>query len=177
MVPYVHSSQQWHLFHSVAGSFIVHNILGNLWLLIATDTSTRSVVLSSVLRPGWRFCAVCEANAPPRAFHCPTCRVCVLKRDHHCAFAGKCVGYHNFRYFWSLLVYVAVGALYASALNQLFIWDVLGGFTLRNVLRHTFPFAFWLFGHLPQTHMWWALFSVVDLCGGLFCAALLYLHR
>ncbi len=38
----------------------------------------------------WKWCEKCEQNQPPRAHHCKVCDVCVLKRDHHCFFTGKC---------------------------------------------------------------------------------------
>ena len=67
-------------------------------------------------REDWHYCAACEAVAPPRAWHCSTCRQveysalihrmlskivcfqCILKREHHCMFAGYCVGHFNHRY-------------------------------------------------------------------------------
>jgi palmitoyltransferase len=156
--------------------YLMHNILGNLWYLISTETSIRNLVLSSVMRPGWRFCAVCEANAPPRAFHCNICSICILRRDHHCAFAGKCVGYFNFRYFVGLLLHIGLGAAYASALNSQFIWHFLGGFNFLNFFKHLFPMIFWLFGRIPTEIAFWTMISIIDVCGSMFALGLLLYH-
>ncbi|KAI1305172.1 putative palmitoyltransferase ZDHHC24 [Halotydeus destructor] len=176
VIPYVHTSNTWRLVHSVLGSFIVHNILGNLWLIMATDTSTRRTVLTSTTKPGWRFCACCESNTPPRTFHCPSCDRCILRRDHHCTFAGKCIGYFNFRYFWALLFHISIGSAYAAILNMFFIWQPLGGFNWTNLVKHTFPIIFWLTGRLPTIVAIWTFISVIDLAAMLFAFGLLVYH-
>ena len=113
------------IFHSIMGLYIMHVIIGNLYLLIKRDTSIRSLVLPSNRGPfgGWRFCSVCESNCPPRSFHCDVCNICILRRDHHCTFGGVCVGYKNTKYFMGLLFGLSIGTLYASILNQYFIWS------------------------------------------------------
>lgn len=47
------------------------------------------------------FCGDKQKHA--RSSHCSTCKVCVLKRDHHCPWISKCVGYNNIQYFWCYL--------------------------------------------------------------------------
>lgn len=31
----------------------------------------------------YKYCEICDDLCPPRARHCPMCRQCVLKMDHH----------------------------------------------------------------------------------------------
>lgn len=74
--------------HTFNGSYIIIALFGNFILLITTDSSTTTLLLPSVLKSGWRFCSSCEANSPPRSYHCNICDKCILKRDHHCVFSG-----------------------------------------------------------------------------------------
>ena len=91
VLPHIHHSLDFSVqyFHIFNGVFILYNILSNLLYLMTTDTSTRKLMLPSVLMANWRFCSICEANAPPRSHHCHICDMCILKRDHHCVFSGK----------------------------------------------------------------------------------------
>ena len=128
------------------GLFILFNILGNIFAVMRLDTSTHGLLLPASLRPGWRFCSACEATAPPRSWHCPACRACILRRDHHCTFAGCCVGHYNLRHFLLFLAYLALGALYSTVLNFIFIRRVVGGFHLLSMLQLVMPTAMLVFG-------------------------------
>lgn len=74
------------------GTFVLINIISNMMALMLCNTS---IIGERIIRPTnassklWKFCAICESVTPPRSWHCPTCRVCILKRDHHCMFTGK----------------------------------------------------------------------------------------
>lgn len=46
--------------------------------------------------PRWR---------PPRTFHCPACKRCVFKQDHHCVWVNSCVGAGNAKFFVQFLGY------------------------------------------------------------------------
>ena len=73
-------------------------------------------------REDWHYCAVCEAVAPPRAWHCTTCGLCILKREHHCMFAGYCVGHFNNRYFILFLAWTWMGVVYCTYLNTVYVY-------------------------------------------------------
>merc|ERR1712071_497944 len=94
LYPTENDSSFWLCFHSVMGSFLMFNLVGNLIGVIFVDTSSKEIVVDAAkveLSKGWHFCSVCETHAPPRTWHCSTCGKCILKREHHCGFTGCCV--------------------------------------------------------------------------------------
>lgn len=129
------------------GLLLYANIISDIVMVFITDPTSGSLILPSILKPGWRFCSVCEANAPPRSWHCFTCNVCVLKRNHHCVFLGTCIGHSNQRYFLALLFHLSCGALYCNYLNMDYIWELIGGFNTQTVLTMIFPMLAWIFGY------------------------------
>lgn len=213
VLPHIHAIDVTiQYFHTTVGLFVVFNLMTNLYWLITTDNSTKGLLMPAILKPNWRFCPSCEANAPPRSYHCHICDKCILKRDHHCVFSGKqhffiririrksisrllywiqeLQVWNNFihicqlpndwldsdRYYYGLLIYVAIGGLYATALNQFFIWEALGGLSWVSVANHLLPFPFWLAGRIPFKVMIWTFIAIIDLCGFLFASGLLYYH-
>lgn len=58
------------------------------------------------------YCNICQCTVPPRCWHCDTCDVCILTRDHHCTFSMTCVGHYNRRYFLWFLLYFSTASLY-----------------------------------------------------------------
>ena len=87
-----------------------------------------------------RYCYTCETHTPPRCSHCYDCKVCVLRRDHHCVFFGQCVGFRNYRYFLSCLLFMWAGLLYAVVMNaEVFIVILKEGVSLHSVLLLVMP--------------------------------------
>ena len=35
--------------------------------------------------------------------HCKICNVCVIQRDHHCPWTGKCIGKNNIFFFYTFV--------------------------------------------------------------------------
>lgn len=165
-----------HSVHGVLGTFIFLNILGNLLMTRLNESTIRKIILPSILKEGWHFCAACEANSPPRTFHCSKCKICVLKRDHHCTFASCCIGLKNFRYFLLFLLYLSIGATYATVFNMYFVWDYLGGFSLYAVAAHALPFVFFICGLLSVQSFLYTFMSMLSICGVLFVSNLFVLH-
>jgi palmitoyltransferase len=62
----------------------------------------------------WTPCLRCNRPRPPRCHHCPQCNICVLKRDHHCHFAGSCIGYRNLRHFSVFLFWATVATIFST---------------------------------------------------------------
>lgn len=114
--------EEWTLpyfIHNICAMFLLVNIVGNLIYGIFTDTSIKGRVI--VGDKNWSVCPVCECLQPPRSWHCDTCNICILKRDHHCTFFASCVGYFNHRYFILFTMYVFVGMVYAFYYNVKFL--------------------------------------------------------
>ncbi|EGC39237.1 hypothetical protein DICPUDRAFT_96619 [Dictyostelium purpureum] len=49
------------------------------------------------------ICPSCLINRPIRSKHCPTCKMCVGRFDHHCVWIGNCVGINNQALFITVL--------------------------------------------------------------------------
>ncbi|KAG4066973.1 hypothetical protein HA402_007721 [Bradysia odoriphaga] len=132
-----------YILHIVLGTFLLFNVTANKITMMLCDTSIKGekLVPSERTEKLWKMCAVCETLTPPRTWHCNTCKTCILRRDHHCAFTGCCVGHTNQRYFLMLLGYLFVSTFYASLYNNYFIWVIHADKFLKNatILKLAFP--------------------------------------
>jgi len=66
-----------------------------------------------------RHCKWCGKYKPDRCHHCRTCRICILKMDHHCPWIYNCVGFHNYKYFFLVTMYAAI----ACQIISITMWD------------------------------------------------------
>ncbi|KAL8558505.1 hypothetical protein ACOMHN_059246 [Nucella lapillus] len=81
----------------------------------------------------WGYCSRCEMDTPPRTVHCRFCRVCVLRRDHHCHLVGCCIGHWNQRFFVAMAAngmvvgclgaYLTLGYLYYHHSSEETLWN------------------------------------------------------
>uniref|UniRef100_A0A1I7Y0L5 Palmitoyltransferase n=1 Tax=Steinernema glaseri TaxID=37863 RepID=A0A1I7Y0L5_9BILA len=92
----------------------------NLFLVCYTSRQNEvslwiaKVSLSQNIMDRLKTCVVCCAPKPRRAYHCKLCNICVLRCDHHCLFAGACIGIANLRYFIVFLFWASIGIAYTS---------------------------------------------------------------
>ncbi|XP_017462043.1 PREDICTED: probable palmitoyltransferase ZDHHC24 [Rhagoletis zephyria] len=124
----------------------------------------------------WRYCLVCEANSPPRAFHCKNCDRCILRRDHHCVFSACCVGHKNYKYYMGLLFQVAFGSVYAFAFHSPYVWGNMGGLSVGNAAAHLIPIPFYLLGYIDRWTTLCNFLSMLTLIGALFSGGLFAYH-
>ncbi|XWS66183.1 hypothetical protein CRYUN_Cryun05aG0178100 [Craigia yunnanensis] len=61
-----------------------------------------------------KYCDKCAAYKPPRAHHCRVCRKCILRMDHHCLWINNCVGYWNYKAFFTLILYATMGSIHST---------------------------------------------------------------
>ncbi|XP_044536731.1 probable palmitoyltransferase ZDHHC24 [Gracilinanus agilis] len=164
--------------HVLLAAFQLLNLLGNAVLFLSRNPGIGGVLLAGrAVGHGWDYCYQCQSQVPPRSGHCPACRVCVLRRDHHCMLLGRCVGFSNYRPFLCLLLHGLGLLLHVTALL---------GPALASVLRaHSPPHALtvlllpWLMlvtGGITLGQF--ALTFVADTCvaGALLCGAGLLFH-
>ena len=180
--------------HNVFGLFLLFNLLGNfigniisisleillifsclgLWL---TDTSTRFVVLPSVIKNSrWKFCASCESVQPPRSWHCNICNICILKREHHCMFVGYCVGHRNHRYFCLFLFYMWLSVIYCTYFNLCFLWPQLSEASWGQIMKFIFPMVMLITGMDASWLQVYIFFTSVHFAAFLLTAVLLGYH-
>uniref|UniRef100_A0A8K9VCV4 Palmitoyltransferase n=1 Tax=Oncorhynchus mykiss TaxID=8022 RepID=A0A8K9VCV4_ONCMY len=104
--------------HLLPQYFMLGNITWNASLFVKTRPSIKGVFLGSEgIAQGWRYSYTCETHTPPQCSLCYDSKVCVLRRDHHCVFFGQCVGFRNYHYFLSCLLFMWTGLLYTVVVN------------------------------------------------------------
>ncbi|OAA59881.1 palmitoyltransferase swf1 [Niveomyces insectorum RCEF 264] len=70
----------------------------------------------ALFHPGAR-CRTCNLLKPPRSKHCPVCKRCIARLDHHCVFINNCVGAGNTHWFLLLLFSTAVLVTYGGVVG------------------------------------------------------------
>ncbi|XP_034255414.1 probable palmitoyltransferase ZDHHC24 [Thrips palmi] len=159
------------------GLFVFLNIVANFVGLVVTDTRVPDKVMSTVKQsPHWKYCDLCISYVPPRAWHCKVCKVCILKRDHHCLFAGCCVGHFNSRFFIMYLVYVCIGTLYCVISDSIFLINKVDLRFPSVVLKIGFPAFAYLSGVETFTNECFILLFIINLAAFIFVCVLLRFH-
>ena len=165
-----------YLYQTIIGVIIYVHCAYCFIKLLINNSTTSGIILPAVLQPGWKYCAACEANSPPRAFHCPTCDICILRRDHHCTFTGSCIGFNNYRFYINFLSYVLMGALYCNYLNFKYASIVFDEFSFRELFIIILPILAFLLGFTDCFTFFISFTMAVSFFGSLYLMALLGYH-
>lgn len=136
VLPAIHEPGSFpYMFTLLTGIYLVLNVEGNLLACMMIDTSVdhRIEVPPEGIqeRLNWRHCVQCNRLSPPRSWHCKKCRVCILKRDHHCTFSGCCIGHQNQRYFLCFILNLLVGSIFALIYSSVYMWVLNGSCYLK----------------------------------------------
>ncbi|XP_068621040.1 probable palmitoyltransferase ZDHHC24 [Battus philenor] len=136
--------EEWslpYIIHYCCAAFLLINIVGNMVYGMFTDTSVKRKIACLDKRKDWPICTLCECPRPPRAWHCNTCNVCIIKRDHHCTFFACCIGYYNHRYFMLFVLDIFVSMLYSFYYNLKFIAQFMSWNHGLVIIKFVFPLA------------------------------------
>lgn len=190
VIPGIHGPDSvYNWVHFVPAVLLLFNVTAHMLATMLCDTSCSTELIqlpaAGVSTAGagtdlgsksWHLCATCEFIAPPRSWHCASCRTCILKRDHHCVFTGCCIGHKNHRYFILFVVYLFISTLYASVLNNYFLWFVRGE-EFRNwtsLVKIVFPLAMLLID--TSTKQYYLVIYLINMVGVMFTGVLLIYH-
>ncbi|KAF0039788.1 hypothetical protein F2P81_008023 [Scophthalmus maximus] len=168
----------WKLVHLLAQYFMLGNICWNALLFVRTSPTIRGVFLGGEgVGQGWRYCYTCETHTPPRCSHCYDCKVCVLRRDHHCVFFGQCVGFRNYRFFLSCLLFMWSGLLYATLMNaEVFIVILKEGVSVHSILLLLIPWIMLVSGQVSTRAFAFAFIADTCVVGFLLVSAFFFFH-
>lgn len=136
------------------GTYLLLNTIVNLTRAAQTDASINSIPVQIKQLPEWRYCSFCEQYAPPRSFHCYTCRRCILKRHNHCLFMGKCVGHNNHRFYILFIWYVWLGSVFSTYLNWHHFVLTYQNFSLKVLMINMMPMFAWVFGFISALELY-----------------------
>jgi len=95
-----------------------------LWLTHFTDPGVlrrRDKFPIRALRPGERICSTCNIIKARLTKHCRHCDHCVEVFDHHCVYAGACVGDGNYLFFFLLLISALLSAIHIGVFSTFFV--------------------------------------------------------
>ncbi|KAK6507895.1 palmitoyltransferase swf1 [Arthrobotrys musiformis] len=111
-------------------------------------------------KPGYH-CSTCHFEKPARSKHCPICKHCIAKQDHHCVWINNCVGHKNVKYFFAFLMSTNIILFY--------------GFYLTSIMIHQLVVASLPAGTDISKIGWGLYFNqfmlclVLDVCLGIVC--------
>lgn len=127
-------------FHFILMNFLLFNVCTNLIGTVFVDTSIKGLLVTSKSKPGWRYCTECQSYAPPRSWHCKTCKICIRQRDHHCIFTSCCIGLENQRYYLVFVSYMFISELICAYYSIYYLKDYLiDDFSTSSILKFIFP--------------------------------------
>ncbi|XP_044733058.1 probable palmitoyltransferase ZDHHC24 [Chrysoperla carnea] len=156
----------WYKFHYMCAMFVFFNIVVSYVFTLLCDTSIKGRLIK--ITEGTSLCLVCDSVQPPRSWHCSLCNTCILKRDHHCYFASTCIGFYNYRYFYTMLLFVTIGLLYFGYFHVFYTYHNLE-YDLFMYIRIFVPFIIIFFDDLA-TQIIVAIFLIVGLGSGVCIA-------
>ncbi|XP_022207143.2 probable palmitoyltransferase ZDHHC24 [Nilaparvata lugens] len=166
-----------YLLHFIWSTFLMISIVSNFVYLVLTDCNASNAIKQASNQTHWKYCAVCDCETPPRSWHCDICKICILKRDHHCRFSGCCIGHQNQRFFIMFLAYLSIGTLYSTCYILIFLWTSTS-FTISvfSVAKMIFPMAVFVLGIDTSSSQLYSIMLIVNFLGLVLSSCLLIYH-
>jgi len=142
---------------------------------ITVDTTIASLKdIPNVQSAGWRYCSWCESSAPTTSKHCHQCKICVLQKDHHCHFTGRCIGKNNLPNFLVYITTLWVLALLYVLTNAVYIVGHESPGQLLITVIAPLQMFWWLIGYVDAAHCLLSVNIVLSFFALLGLSALLY---
>jgi hypothetical protein len=124
-------------------------------------------------------CRTCHLQKPARSKHCPMCKACVARHDHHCVWINNCVGLGNMRYFLLFLLSTDLLLVVGAGLS----YGILDAMVKRSGVRGTLgggwsEWATFLLAavmHQVEVGAVWLMCVLCGILSGTFTAYHLYL--
>lgn len=183
------------LFNTTVQVFLVQNEIGylqfflipslvfsclfaiNYWKCYCFDTTAKSYKdVPSIQTEGWRYCPYegCAGSVPVNSRHCHQCDVCIIQRDHHCHFTGKCIGQNNLPYFMVLVT--ALFAVSVTFCTSNFIYIVTHETPGTFIITVVAPIQLLLFffGYVTFTHFLISLNIIISLAALIGSVVVIY---
>jgi len=129
--------------------FILFNIAINLWFVTKKKSLYQKESIHYLPDSSWSECTNC-GKIPPRTHHCPLCKHCILRRDHHCFFTACCVGEENQRFFIVFCFYCGVGCFYCLYLLCQYMPMANDADSMYSLFQYLLPIAVaeWMIGYI-----------------------------
>lgn len=99
------SGRQWLSVRICAGVGLLALLFYALIIVIDPGIVPAALSIDAALEGHENAVFTCRRCLTPReadAFHCPECDICIEGLDHHCVWAGKCIGRRNVVVFYLL---------------------------------------------------------------------------
>lgn len=161
-------SDSW-LLRAIPITAFAFNAYLNILHVFLVGPNGQKSALPTVVKPGYRFCHSCQLNSPPRAYHCPVCDTCILRRDHHCSFASVCVGHFNQRYFFAATVNILIVFFACTYYNVHLCFDRIPQFSsFGQIWQVMIPHIALFLGYISVSHFCLIFFTVASITCLLF---------
>lgn len=85
---------------------------GPLAFLECSERATEGTESTASASAAMSKCWICNCHVKRSSKHCSECKKCVENFDHHCFWLNTCIGRKNYRWFFTLVVFVFILTLF-----------------------------------------------------------------